>query len=208
MNLFSIFVISFTIALSGALAPGPVLTTVIYESLRKGAKSGPLIILGHALLEICMVAALIIGLTNFVNNPRILKIVSFIGVIILIFFGVKMIVSFPPLSLEKQSPTSSSSNLPLLGITMSIANPYWTIWWLTIGLGLLLGAQKEGLIGILIFFTGHILADLGWYTAVSFIVSRGRKFISAVMYKRIVVACGLTLIGFGIWFAAHTVNIQ
>ena len=64
MNYFSIFIVSFTIALSGALAPGPLLTAVIYESTRKGFKAGPLVILGHALLEVIILALIISGLAG------------------------------------------------------------------------------------------------------------------------------------------------
>ena len=55
MEYFFIFMTSFVIALSGALAPGPLLAACISESTKHGFKSGPLMILGHAILEIIMV---------------------------------------------------------------------------------------------------------------------------------------------------------
>ncbi len=201
MSYISIFIISFTIALSGALAPGPLLAVVIYEGAKRGFKSGPLIILGHSLLEIIMIAIIIFGLSSFINNPIILKIIFFVGAFILFAFGTKMLASVKHISLNIKDSYKKSSNLVLTGITMSLANPYWTIWWLTIGLGLLLLAKKQGFIAIAIFFIGHILADFLWYSIVSFTISKGRKFISEKIYKSVVFICGLTLIGFGIYFA-------
>jgi len=200
MDYLSIFLVSFAIALSGALAPGPLLATVIYESPKHGFKTGPLLILGHALLEIAMVAFIILGLNRFVNNPLVFKILTFCGSIILIYFGLRMFLSAPRASLDLKSTPTGSSNLIFAGATVSIANPYWTIWWLSIGLGLVLAAQRQGLIAIGIFFLGHILADLGWYSLVSLMISRTRHFISQKAYRIMLSVCALALIGFGVYF--------
>jgi len=42
---------SFVVALSGALMPGPLLTVTVGEATRRGFWAGPLIILGHGILE-------------------------------------------------------------------------------------------------------------------------------------------------------------
>lgn len=206
MNYFTIFIISFSIALSGALMPGPLLATVIAESARHGFKSGPLVILGHALLEILMVFLIVFGFASFIHNDLVLRTISFLGALILIYMGVKMIFSLPRLSLENLSGYKSSSNLVLLGITMSLVNPYWTVWWLTIGMGLVLAAQKAGIIAVCIFFAGHILADLGFYSIVSFIISKGKKITSGKAYKGVIFCCAFVLIGFGIYFGAKSLK--
>jgi len=183
--------------------PGPLLATVIYESAKTGFKTGPLIILGHALLEILMVAFIILGFTRFIHNPLVLKIISILGALVIFCFGINMILSVRHISLDLKNDYKKSTNLTLMGITMSIANPYWTIWWLTIGLGLVLAAQRQGFIAIGVFFIGHILADFGWYSFVSLAISKGRKFISNKVYKSIVLICALILIGFGVYFLSQ-----
>src|SRR3972149_5217323 len=45
------------------------------------------------------------------------------------------------------------------GIIASISNPYWSLWWATIGLGYLALSSGQGLTGVAFFFAGHILAD-------------------------------------------------
>ena len=45
---------SFIVALSGALMPGPLLTLTVGEAARR-VLGGPLIIVGHALLELALV---------------------------------------------------------------------------------------------------------------------------------------------------------
>ncbi len=157
-------------------------------------------IIGHAILEIVMVIAIVTGLSHFLNNNLTIKIISLSGAFILLFFGLNMLRSLPSVSLDFEPAQKKSSNLTLLGITMSIANPYWTIWWLTIGLGLVLSAQKAGYAALGVFFLGHITADLGWYSIVSFTISKGRRLLSDKIYKTILCICALILIGFAIYF--------
>jgi hypothetical protein len=44
------------------------------------------------------------------------------------------------------------------------------------------------------------MADLAWYSLVSFGAGAGKKFISDTVYQWIISACGLMLIVFGAWF--------
>ena len=200
MNYLSIFFVSFCIALSGALVPGPLLTLVISESTKRGFKSGPLVIAGHAIIEVLMVLLIVLGFSKFIAGGNILKIIAIFGSLILIYFAIDMFRSIPGLSIDVKTNSKPSGNLTLLGVTSSLANPYWSIWWLSIGMGLLLSAKNLGVMGVAIFFLGHILADLGFYSVVSFSMSRGRKFLSLKIYKAIIFSCALTLLIFGLFF--------
>ncbi len=201
MELVSIFLVSFVIALSGAMMPGPLLTAVIAGSVKHGKKSGPLISLGHAILEIFMVILLLFSLNRFVHHPAILKGIALAGALILLYIGIRMLLTLKELELEFNAEAAGSSGLVLTGITMSLANPYWTIWWMTIGLGLVLSARKAGLIAVGAFFIGHILADFAWYTMVSLMVSGGRRFLSNELYRGVIGACALALIAFAFYFS-------
>ena len=206
MGYLSIFLASFAIALSGALMPGPLLTAVVAESAKHGFKSGPFMILGHAILEAIMIGALLLGLAGIVKNIAVMRSIAVIGALILLYFGFKMLASLPGLSLQTKAYPAKSSNLIFLGITVSLSNPYWAFWWLTIGLGLVLAAGKLGLLAVLFFFFGHILADLGWYSMVSWGISKGRNFISDKAYRRMILVCALALIGFGLYFGLNAFN--
>ena len=207
MSYLSIFAISFTIALSGALVPGPLFAAVIYQSAKQGFKTGPLIILGHGILEIVMVAFIVLGFSRFIDNPAILKGISIAGALVLVIFGINMFGNVEEPELKESGNFNKSSNLVMLGFTLSITNPHWTIWWLTVGLGLVLAAQKIGAAAIAVFFAGHILADLGWYSIISFTVSRGKKFISKEVYAGLIYFCALALIAFGIYLAINSFKL-
>jgi len=204
MSYLSIFIISFTIALSGALVPGPLFATVVYQSAKQGFKTGPLIILGHGILEIAMIAFITLGFSRFINSPAVLKGISVAGALVLIIFGISMLREIKEPAIEESGNYGKSSNLIMMGFMLSITNPHWTIWWLTVGLGLVLAAQKIGMIAIAIFFAGHILADLGWYSIISFTVSKGKKFISKTVHRGVIYFCAMTLVGFGIYLGVNS----
>lgn len=192
---------SFVIALSGALMPGPLLTITIGESVKRGAKAGPLLIVGHSLLEGALVILLLSGLSAFIVRTGF-KIFSFVsGGAILLIMGYAMVRESSTIDMEKvQNSGGKKGNIILLGILGSVSNPYWIIWWATIGLGYLVASIKMGIPGVVSFFIGHILADFAWYTVVSSAIARGKKVFSTKVYRRVIFACGLFLVFFGVWF--------
>jgi len=203
LELAAIFGGSFTLALSGILTPGPILTVTIAESARRGFKAGPLIISGHALLELMVVLAIILGLGAYLKSALVMGIIASLGGAMLIWLGIGMVRTAGTLSIGAQSAGDNLEYTPhpfVMGILASISNPYWTLWWATIGLGYLVAAMKLGLGGVVIFFLGHITADFAWYSIVSLGVSRGKALVKDKTYQMIIRFCGLFLLGFGVWF--------
>jgi threonine/homoserine/homoserine lactone efflux protein len=86
------------------------------------------------------------------------------------------------------------------GIVVSLSNPYWFIWWITIGMGYVMFAKGLGINGVLAFFVGHILSDLVWYSFISYGVQFGGKLFSIKVIKAILLVCSLFLILFGCFF--------
>lgn len=200
LTLTTIFVSSFIIALSGALMPGPLLTVTVSESSRRGPSAGPLMILGHGILELTLVLALLAGLAPFLNRDGVFVVIALAGSGILLWMAVSMFRSVPGLSLRLDEGNGDRRNLILAGILFSLANPYWLIWWATIGLGYILHSVKFGATGVAAFFTGHILADLGWYALISFGVAKGRNYFSDRVYRGLIMGCACFLIIFSCYF--------
>lgn len=200
MTLWTLFLTSFIIALSGALMPGPLLTAAISESIKRGFRAGPMLILGHGILEMTLVIVLMIGLAPVLQMDAVFIGISFVGGLILLWMAWGMLRSLPKIKLDLSVKDSGHDRLISTGILMSLANPYWTIWWVTIGLAYILRAREYGLWGVLIFYAGHILADLIWYAAVAYMVDKGKRFMSDLAYRIIVGICAAVLIFFSIFF--------
>lgn len=198
---------SFYLALSGALMPGPLLTVTVADSARRGFITGPLLILGHAILELSLIVAIIYGLGPFLKMHLVMGIIALLGGAILFWMGIGMIRSAAGLTLDTSQMEGGTSRNPVLsGILASVSNPYWILWWATIGLGYLVAAMRHGAIGVALFFVGHISADLLWYSAIALGVSRGRKIVNDSVYQWAIRVCGSALIVFGGWFLFTSVS--
>lgn len=234
MELGLIFTTSFILALSGAIVPGPMLTVTIGESIRKGFIAGPLIVLGHGILELSLIIAVALGLSAYITNDAVFNFIAVIGGLFLTYMGYgmisdtikgKIVLSLlgteppnpqhkiadnsvspyhnydqKPASILKPAGGKSSIHLIVIGIFTSIANPYFIIWWATIGITYVTLALKSGAIGIAWFFSGHIIADLLWYSLVAAVIAGGKKFFSDKIYKVIMIVCGVFLVGLGLYF--------
>ncbi len=201
MNVALIALSSFFVAFSGALVPGPLFTITVSESFKRGSVAGPMIILGHGILELLLVILIVLGVTPFLSSEGTRVTVAAIGGIILVVMGLVMIKEAAGARLDIASGRNGRGLHPVVsGIVGSLSNPYWLIWWATAGLGYLIASMKYGFAGVAAFFAGHILADLTWYSLLSFAVSRGRKMIGDRGYRFMLYGCGLFLMAFGAWF--------
>jgi len=204
-----LFFSSLVIAYSGAMMPGPMLTAVIAETPRHGFMTGPLVVLGHAILELVLLMVLAIGLSEFLTNDAFTAALSLVGGAMLIVTAVTMIVGVARdrVSLEWGAGDSGLKTRAVLsGVVSSLANPYWTIWWATIGLSLLTKAYALGAAGIAVFYVGHILGDLTWYSAVSGAMAAGRRFITLRVYKTMLCTAAAFLLVLATWFIASGVR--
>lgn len=191
---------AFVVALSGAMMPGPLLTVTIREAARRGALAGPLIVLGHAILEAALVVAIILGLGRWLHRPGVIGAISLAGGVTLCVMGIGMIRSAGSLTEDGSEDARDGLHPVVAGVLVSLANPYWTIWWATIGLGYLVAGLRYGWPGLAFFFAGHIAADLLWYSAVSFGVARGRRMMGGRVYRGTIRTCGGAMALFGLWF--------
>ncbi|MBS7627880.1 LysE family transporter, partial [Candidatus Bathyarchaeota archaeon] len=193
---------SFITGFSGALVPGPMFVATVMESTRIGGKAGPLLVLGHAMAELLMIVALVIGLSLVIELPATRLIVGILG-------GAFLLISALDLfRMARKAPLKSDSGRdafvllkygPIIaGLLTSLSNPYFFVWWATVGNGFTLEAIRVGgILGITVFALAHWLSDLSWYTTVSFSIHKGRRVLSNRIYKAILFACGLLLIFFG-----------
>jgi threonine/homoserine/homoserine lactone efflux protein len=99
---------------------------------------------------------------------------------------------------------SSAVNLPynslLTGMVMTGANPYFFLWWATIGVALIATAATFGLAGLIVFTLVHWLCDIGWEQFVSVTVFKTKHLWTARTQIIVFGVCAAILIGFGIWF--------
>ena len=214
-ELWIVFSLSFVMSLSGALMPGPLLTYTIARTLRAsrgGWLTGPRVIAGHAALEGLLLCGLVLGVVEFLRAPITAKIIGVAGGALLLYMGVGLIretlrgrgIDIPSAGSPEERPAAGlvgRMHPVLAGVLVSMSNPYWWIWWVTIGAAFLLRfdisfARWQALAA---FFLGHEAGDLGWYTLVSVILHVGRKGIPRSVGTVILGICGVAIVGFAFY---------
>jgi threonine/homoserine/homoserine lactone efflux protein len=222
-TLWIVFSLSLVMSLSGALMPGPLLTYTIARTLRTargGWLTGALVISGHAALEGILLCGLVLGVVEFLHTPLAAKIIGVAGAALLLYMGVGLIretmrgkgidLAGAETTAGKKGSLVGRMHPVLAGALVSMSNPYWWIWWVTIGSAFLL--RFDITLGrwpvLAAFFLGHELGDLGWYSAVSIVLHLGRRSIPRGVTTGILAVCGAAIIAFAAYlgispFVAH-----
>jgi len=200
-EVIEILAMAFTIGLTGALAPGPTLVATVNSSLKSGWTAGPKVALGHALVELLVFLLIVMGLAAAAQQYS--RLIAVLGGFALIAFGLLTVKGSKKASLT--APASNNAQNPYLaGVLTSAANPYFWIWWLSIGSAMVIDGLRGGLVLASLFMIGHWGADFGWYTLVSASLDKGRSVLSEVNYQRILALGGCFLIVFGLYYLTKT----
>ena len=197
--LFSFAVLVIAISSSGVMSPGPLFAANIIYGLKEGKMSGLKIAMGHTIVELPLIVMLGIGSISLEIFPDYRVLITLIGAIGLFGFAGFQIKSI--LSKNFRVKRNPSKNPFLAGIFLSALNPFFLIWWLTIGIILITESiELWGITGILILFLFHIWMDYVWLFAVAAFASKAKNIFSNKNYKILIIGLSILLIYFGIDF--------
>jgi len=188
------------------MAPGPLSAMTIAESARRGFRAGPLLTLGHAVAEAMMVAALALGLSSFFQHTVVKGSIALVGGTVLVWMGAGLVnaVGRGRMTLARDPAVGAAvaaADDVRTGVLVSMSNPYWMLWWATVGATYVVMALGYGLLGLGIFFFGHIMSDLSWNSLLAFAVSSGRRLLNERIYAAALAICGAFLVIMGVTFA-------
>ncbi|NLI70740.1 MAG: LysE family transporter [Firmicutes bacterium] len=202
MELYMIFFTAMGVGLSGAVVPGPVTAVVAEQTIKRGFVAAPLVVLGHGILEVSVVILLSTGWGHLVTGETATGVIGIIGGGVLAWMGGGMMRNARNVSLNIQNAgTAVSKTGPVVaGMITTLANPYWFLWWATIGASYVAFSLEYGAKGVLLFFSGHILSDLIWLSLLAFALVSGKKFIGDRVYRGIIFLLGLFLVGLAAYF--------
>jgi len=196
----SVFVVSF----SGAIAPGPVTATTISLGVRQ-KYAGAMLAIGHGIIEVPLILLIVSGAGNFLKNSIAQMIIGFAGGAVLLLMGVQMLKDARR---GGYGANNSNLNAPVIaGIVLSASNPYFLIWWITVGAKFVTKAAGFGWAVVVMFIFAHWLSDLVWFQMLSFASNKGAKIMSDRKISVVLSICAVTLILFGGYFFFDTFTI-
>ncbi len=197
--LASVIVISF----SGVMLPGP-MTAVTLTKSYKSPWAGVWISLGHAVIEVPLILLIYFGFAQFFQNSVVRLALSVAGSGMIIWLGINMFRA-------RTEVVRKGKDLPynsfLAGILSSGFNPFFLVWWATIGSMLIMRILEFGTIGLIIFTIVHWLCDLVWLSLLSNVIYRTHTFWGQRLQEWLFIACSLLLVGFGLWFLISGIQL-
>jgi len=184
------------ISLSGILMPGPVSAIAISEGTRRGAIAGPLITAGHAAAEIVMLAVLGVGLTQVLKQSAVIGLIAVFGGIVLGWMGWGILAAarsgVPVPTAQGTGAGSAHFALVRAGVLTTVGNPYWLLWWLTVGASYFVLFSPFGWPAlVVVFYAGHMMLDLAWNSFLAAVVGAGRGRVAPAVYRIVLGVCGV-----------------
>src|SRR4030065_2797604 len=151
------------ISLSGVMMPGPMFAMTVAKSYRT-PWAGAQVSLGHAVIEVPLILLIYFGFAGFFQNDTVQVVLSLLGGGLIIWLGISM---FRARAEVVQRGTDLPYNAFVAGIITSGLNPFFLLWWATIGLLLVSRFQTYGTTGLIALIIKHWLCDLAWLTLAS-----------------------------------------
>ena len=188
------------ISLSGVMMPGPLFAATI-EKAAKRKSAGLLISIGHGIVEIPLMFLLYFAMTQFVIPDAAKITVMLVGGLLMIYMGAQ---AFRNRNKTDEKHESSKQDSLIAGIWTTAVNPGFIIWWLTIGITLVINAKFFGLLGFSVFAVTHWLCDFLWYTVAAVVIFKSRRFWTERVHQAIFIFCFAVFVGLGVQFISSS----
>lgn len=191
--LLQVFVISF----SGSMQPGPVTAAAIAIGGRN-RYAGILLAFGHVIVEFPVMILIMLGIGRVFELRVFQIVVGLAGGIVLLIMAATMFIS---LKAKESHQEKDVRDRPVLaGIILSVSNPYFLLWWATIGLALATDAKGFGIWAFALFALVHWLCDGLWLQALSWASYKGSTVFGGRTQRIVLMICSVALLVFGLVF--------
>ena len=192
------------ISLSGVMMPGLMFGVTLVKSL-KSPWAGAEIALGHAVIEVPIILLIYFGFARFFENTVVQLVLSILGGGMIIWLGISMFRA-------RTEMVHGGKDLPynafITGILTSTLNPFFWLWWVTIGSMLVMKFLDFGAMGLAVFIVVHWLCDLVWLSFVSNLVYRTHSLWDRKFQEALFITGSLLLVGFGIWYTISGIQLM
>lgn len=182
--------------LSGGLAPGPLLTLVISETLKHGIRAGIKISLAPLITDLPIILVAVLLLSRLANVHFLLGLISLCGAAFLVYLGFESI-SFRGAELSAVSVNPQSLKK---GVVANFLNPSPYLFWFSIGAPMVIKAADVSLVAAIFFIAGFYILLVGAKVIVSVLVGKSRQFLKSNRYIYTIRLLGVILLFFALVF--------
>lgn len=191
------------LSLSGVMMPGPVTAVTVANGTRHKA-AGALVAVGHGVIELPVMLLIYFGLARLLDIDGVKIGVGLAGGILLMWMALQ-VFKVKPASFDENRDVRQGSIVG--GLATTATNPYFFLWWATIGAPLLVDARAFGGGGVAAMGATHWICDAAWLFLVSWVVFKSKRWWTPSVHRWIFGVCALVLAGFGVWFIYSGIEV-
>jgi len=179
------------------MAPGPVTAAAIATGSRN-RYAGTFIALGHGIIEFPLMILIILGMGKILESTKTQIVIGLAGGTFLLIMAIQMLIN---LKTASSTQNQVRKEKPILtGLILSAGNPYFLVWWATVGLTLATGARQLGIWAFALFAIVHWLCDCIWLQALSWASFKGSALLGPRRQRIVLMICSVALLFFGLFF--------
>ncbi|MHC4636406.1 MAG: LysE family transporter [Planctomycetota bacterium] len=186
------------------MQPGPITATTIVDGAQN-RYAGGLIAVGHAVIEFPLMVLIMLGMDKIFKSDKIQIVIGLAGGVILLIMAIQMWITSKDADIGASNPVKSKP--VIAGIVLSASNPYFLIWWATIGLKLATDAKSFGILAFPLFAITHWAVDCGWLLALSWASFQGKALLGQERYHVILKICSVMMFALSIKFVYDSISL-
>ncbi len=201
--MYSFMVEVILVTMSGALSPGPLTIATLRRGLDEGWVAGFKASLGHMIFEFPLVFALAFGVFQVFNLSLFRVVAGLVGGAILAIYGYLQLSS----QVNGSRGRVVGGSAFWIGFTLTAFNPYFIVWWLTVGLKLIVDALAiASMTGVVVMYFAHVWMDYVWLMLVSYLAGKGRSFLNDRSARMLNIVLAVVMFFFAFRFIAESLT--
>ena len=171
--------IGIVLGLSAGLAPGPLLTLVISETLQHDIRSGIRVAISPFFTDLPIIILTLVVLSRLSGFHQILGVISLIGGCVILYMGYE---SLNPKRSESDLSKTAAPRSLTKGILANALSPHPYLFWFTVGGPTVNKAYSSSLVSAFAFMGSFYLLLVGSKVVLAILVGRSKSFLSGTMY--------------------------
>ena len=178
--------------LSAGLAPGPLLTLVISETLKGGLKAGIRVSFAPLITDLPIVVLTLVVISKLTHFNIVLGLISLFGAAFVAYLGYESFCS-------KEIPVSSGdADLQSLkkGVITNLLNPHPYLFWFSVGSPMVVRAFSANVFSAAAFICSFYVLLVGAKVALAVLISSSRSLLLGNAYQYTMKILGMILLLF------------
>jgi threonine/homoserine/homoserine lactone efflux protein len=179
------------------LSPGPVTAAAIATGQRS-RHAGALLAVGHGILEFPLMILIMLGMGKLLKLAYMQIGIGLAGGAVLLIMAVQMFRGLNAAQAPQEQQVKGGAIFT--GFILSASNPYFLLWWATVGLALATTARGLGIWAFAMFAIVHWLCDIVWLEVLSLTSFKGTMLLGGRGQKTVLAVCSGAMFFFGVFF--------